>query len=211
MQKCLLLFLFTLGLNYYHAQSTQYPVEIVYNDCTILSELKTYDTIAGIRTQVTTKTIDACQYVQTLCNYGNPSANQYNSVHVIATISVVPDSAGILKKAIHNEFLKKIDEAEKYAASNNYTASVVPEHYFFRIDSLFIPGQQKLNSGNGNFMLWYLQGNVYKITIIEDNNIGNLNILLRKNIRLKLNDQLLDADAKIQDIVKIKELLNEWK
>lgn len=211
MQKWLLFFLFALGLTCYHAQLATQPVEIVYNDCTILSEMETYDTIAGIRTQVTTKTIDACQYVQTLCNYGNPAANQYNSVHVIATISVAPDSAGILKKAIYNEFLKKIDEAEKYAASNNYTATVVPEHYFFRLDSLFIPGQQKLNSGKGNYMVLYLQGNVYKITIIEDNHIGNLNIILRKNVRLKLNDQLLDADAKIQDIVKIKELLNGWK
>ncbi len=193
------------------AQNTRHPIEIVYKNCKSLSILRTFDTIAGVRAQVTTNMIDAGQYIQTLCSYGNPSNNRYDSVHVIAAVSYVKDSSGILKTAIYNDFLLKIEKAEKYAESNNYTASVVSERYFYNIDSLFFPGIRMLNSSEGNYVIWYIDGYVYKITLVEDNNIGNLNTLLRTNVRLTRNGKLLDADTKIMDIKEIKLLLQAWK
>lgn len=211
MPNYLLTFLFVWIITDASTQNVSYPVEIVYKNCRTLSVSSAFDTIAGVRVQVTTNTIDAAQYIQTLCNFGNPSANRYDSVHVIATVSYVKDSTGQLKTAIYNDFLKKIDDAEKYASSNNYAASVVSERYFYRIDSLFVPGIRKLNSSEGNYVIWYIDGYVYKVTLIEDNKIGNLNTLLRENVQLKRNNTLLDADARIMDIVTIKGLLEAWK
>ena len=209
MQHRLLILVFLFVARIAGAQTAHRPAEFVYTDCQIVSVDSTSDTIAGISVKCTTTSLLARQNIQTRCHFGRPEDNTYENVWVAATISCVKDSAGILKKALCADILKAVEDAEAYAASNHYAATVVSVRKFYTVDTLAVPGIRTMHSDDGSYVIWYVDGYVYKITLTKDHLIGNLNVLLRHNVRLKWNGQLLNADKPISVIVTVRKLLLE--
>lgn len=201
-----LLFIVLLSVSGVRAQSL--PLKIHYNDAIVLSDTTKADTLFGIPVTTQCTTIKIMQRVQTFCNYGAPQNARYETIPVLATVSLFHDSTGSIKTALIQDFEKHILEAEQYAASNHFKASVVPEYYFTQIDSLFVPENRPINSRNGNYVIWYFDGYVCKIELTDANRVGNLNGLLRDYIRVSYNGKMVDPDfSRIQDIEKIKTLI----
>jgi hypothetical protein len=172
------------------------PVRISYPNCTIVNQGTGKDTLFGIPVPCSKTRVQGTQKIQTFCNYGDPSAARYEQVQVVAEVSVIPDSTGIIRDSLLSALRFAIQKEEAYAASNGFAATVVSNFALFKLGEQTILAMPPFNSGKGNFGIWYIDGVVYKIKLIEDNQLGSIKVFLRSNFKLRYNDSVLNPDSR---------------
>ncbi|MDH4471539.1 MAG: hypothetical protein QE487_02975 [Fluviicola sp.] len=171
------------------------PMQISYPDCKLLNQVTGTDTLFGIHVQCSKTRVQGTQKIQTFCNGGDPSAARYEKVQVVAEVSVIPDSTGIIKDSLLSALRFAIQKEEAYAASNGFAATVVSKFALFKLGEQTILAMPPFNSGKGNFGIWYINGVVYKIKLIEDNQLGSIKVFLRSNFKLSYNNSVLNTDS----------------
>lgn len=186
--------------------------QLKLTDSKIKKTETTVDSIAGLSVKVTRLTVTAKTKVQVSCNYGNPDKNEYKTIDNKVAISYAYDSTGIIYKAIISEIKNYITEQEAWAKKYNSGSdfSLLPFYKsFFLKDSIATPFIWTGAENPGDYKLFYIDKQVYKIELLSRYGYGNLSSFVGQHMYFIKDNKQLDLGNYIKNIDKAKEILSK--
>ncbi len=178
--------------------------------CDIKKTESVMDTISGRPVQMLRLTVVSKTKVQVRCNYGDPSKNKYETVKNVVYVSYVYDSTGIIRDSIISDIKKYADEqelwAKKYGGGNDFTNLVYLKSFFVN-DSVVIPSIRTIGENPGDYQLYYIENQVYKIELAERHGSGCLSSFAHENMYFTKGDQRIELGNYIKNIDKAREII----
>jgi hypothetical protein len=202
--------LFILFATRLYCQTTHQIGELHFTDCKIIKKENVIDTISGLPVKMVRLTIIAKTKVQVSCNFGDPSKDKYKVVKNKIAICYAYDSSGIIHDSIIGEIKKYADEqeawAKKYKSSNDFSNLLYNKSFFLK-DSVAIPYIRTMGENPGDYQLFYVNKQVYKIELLERKGLGSLSTFVFHNTYFTKDNKRLDLGQYIKNIDKVREIL----
>jgi hypothetical protein len=163
--------------------------------------------ICGQTTKAIRLTVIAKTEVQLSCNYGDPSKNIYDTVKNKVYIYYAYDTAGVIHTSLINEIKEYVTQQEAWA--QQYNSGKDFTHLGFT-KSFYVNGETTIPfiwtgaENPGDYQLFYLNKQVYKIAIAERNGLGCLSLFVEQNMYFTKSGQRIDLGQYIKntDIVR---------
>lgn len=182
-------------------------------NCEIKSRSVLADTLYGCITSVQQWTIEAKTEVQMSCNYGNPSRNQYKTQKNTLTVSYAYDSTGAIYDSLLLEIGRYITRQEEWSAKCPQPTtdfSYLPFNESFYVNDKTV--SLHLWSGserNGDFKIYYVNHQVYKIQLIEGIGLGCISAFTRQNMMFERDGKKLELGRYVKNTAIARDILNE--
>jgi len=189
--------------------------ELKLSEATVIKIDTVLDNICGYTIKVIHLTILAKTKVQLSCNYGNPSKSMYDTVQNKVYISYAYDTTGIVHDSIINEIKQFVTEkaagTKQYENSNDF-------RYFFLVKSFYVNDEKTIipfiwtgAENSGDYQMFYLNKQVYKIILADVNGLGCLSEFVDQNMFFTKNGQRIKLGKYTENINVIKQTAaKEW-
>jgi len=207
----LLILLLPLSVLIVHGQSTEQIGQLKFTECKIKKTETAIDTIAGLLVKVTRLAITAKTNVLIRSNFLYPEKGKYKTIRNKVVINYAYDSTGVIYDSIISEIKKYVAEQEEFAnkySKGNPDFSYLPFNKSFYItDSTIIPFIWSGAERVGDYQIFYVNKQVYKIELIESYGMGNLSSFVRQNMYFINENGTLNLGNYIKNIDKVKAIL----
>ncbi len=184
--------------------------QLKFVDCKIIGSETVLDTISGQPIKMIRLRIKAKTEIQVSCNYGDPSKNKYKKIKNEISVSYASDSIGSLADSIFAEIKHYVADQEAYAkrynSSNDF--SFLPFHKsFFLNDTIAIPYIRSNGESPDSFQLFYIDNQVYKIELLDQNSSGSLSSFVHQNMYFFKDNKPMELGEYLKNIDQIKIIL----
>ncbi len=183
-------------------------------DAEIVKTEQEIDTISGKSIQMTRITLVANTKVQMSCNYGDPSKNSYETIKNKIAVSFSYDSTGIVKESMLQEIKEYITEqeawAKKYNSGSDFSKLPFRKSFFVNKEQI-VPFIKTDGENPGDYQLFYLGSEVYKIELLERNGLGCLSAFVKHNMYFTQNKKQIELGEYITNINSCKEIAEQYK
>jgi hypothetical protein len=168
------------------------------------------ENICGITTSVVRLTVAARTKVQLSCNLGDPSKNVWDTADNKAFICYAYDTTGEIRRFVVDEikkyFISQEAWAKQYNTGNDF--SYLPfDKSFYVNDKVAIPFIWSGAEREGDYQLFYLNNQVYKIIGGDCMGMGCLSLFVRQNTYFAKNGQRIDLGKYVRNIDTLKTIL----
>lgn len=210
MKKVLISF-FILLTGKLFCQSPDQIGQLKLSDCKIVKTENVMDTISGQPIKMARLTITAMTKIQMSCNYGHPSKNEFKTTKNKVAISYAFDSTGLVLDSIYSAIHKYVEIqetwAEKYNSGNDFSALPFYKSFFLK-DSVATPFIWTGAENPGDYKLFYVNKQVYKIQLLERNGLGCLSSFVAQNMYFSKGNQRLNLGEYQKNTDKIRDILS---
>lgn len=205
---------FTLTALSVLGQATDQIGQLKFTDCKTIKTDTVIDTISGQPVKMIRLTITANTKVQMSCNYGDPSRNKYETIKNKIAVSYAYDSTGIILDSIVNEINNYVTEQEawanKYNSGSDFSYLPFNKSVFLK-DSIATPFIRTIGENPGDYQIFYVNRQVYKIKLLERNGLGCLSLFVSQNMYFTKDDKPLDLGPYIKNTETVNEILRTIK
>ena len=168
------------------------------------------ENICGQNTKVIRLTVLATTKVQLSCNYGDPSKNIWDTVRSTAYICYAVDTTGLIHNSVINEIKEYVTQQEAWAkqfhSGKDFTYLSFDKSFYVN-DQTTIPFIWSGAERPGDYQIFFLNKQVYKIILVESNGFGCLSSLVDQNIYFTNNGQRIKLGKYIKNTDKARQII----
>ena len=185
-----------------YCQTVSQIGELKLADAKISKTDTVVENICGQLVKAIRLTVLAKTKVQLSCNYGDPSKNIYDTVKNKAYIYYAFDTASLLHNSVINEITEYVRQqeawAKQYNSGKDFTYLGFNKSFYVNGETI-IPFIWTGAENPGDYQLFYLNKQVYKIVLAERNGLGCLSLFVDQNLYFVKNGQKVDLGKYIKN------------
>ena len=204
--------IFSLTLGHIFSQTNSQIGDLNLTNAKIIKRDTATMDICGLSVKVAKLTIKAKTEIQTSCVWGNPSLNTYDTIDNKLYLYYSVDTTKMIYQVIRNDIANYATEREswarQYKTSNDFSLSVYNKSFFVS-DTTYIPFIWTGAENPGDYQLFYINGQVYKIVLAErkKGGFGSLSSFVDQNVYFLSGDKILKFDKYIKNVDQVKQIL----